>query len=108
MIDRSIQDHEGVKFGFLCCLYIVIGIVLFKIKNNVMLLEQSERFMLLDIQKTKEDLHVLKAEWAYLNDPSQLKKLVLQYLPQMRAVKPEQILTKEKSLNDMIDKAIGE
>ena len=72
-----------------------------------MLLEQNIRFLLLDIQKTKEELHILKAEWAYLNDPAQLKKLVAQYLPHMIAVKPGQILTKSRSFDDMIEKAIG-
>jgi hypothetical protein len=61
-------------------LSIVIGFALFKTKYAVMALEQQHQQVKKGIQETKEALHVLRAEWAHLNDPSRLQTLAQKYL----------------------------
>jgi len=61
-------------------LSIVIGLVLFKIKYAVMELERQHTQVRKGIQDTNEALHVLRAEWAHLNDPSRLQVLAQKYL----------------------------
>lgn len=58
----------------------LIGIMLFHIKYQVLSLEQSLTQVHQEIFKAEESLHLLRAEWAYLNDPKRLQKLAMEHL----------------------------
>lgn len=45
--------------------------------------------------KDQEALHVLKAEWTYLNRPGRLSRLAHKYL-ELQPVKPDQLVTMEQ------------
>lgn len=74
------------------CLAGAVGIGLFFIKHEVK--EQEARLAELnrDIQRNQESIHVLKAEWSFLNDPARLRHLSEKYLG-MRVMSPSQIAT---------------
>lgn len=57
-----------------------VGLGLFQLKYEVMNLEQDHKRIHKTIRETKEAIHVLKAEWAHLNDPKRLQNLCERYL----------------------------
>jgi hypothetical protein len=57
-----------------------VGLGLFQLKYQVMNLEQHHHRVQKTIRETKETMHVLKAEWAHLNDPKRLQNLSERYL----------------------------
>ncbi len=59
---------------------LVIGLSLFRLKYKVMSLEQHHNQVKRSIHDNMESLHVLKAEWAHLNDPKRLQTLAVKYL----------------------------
>lgn len=69
-----------------------VGVSLFLLKHEVQSLEDELNRVNRDIQASHEDIHVLKAEWSYLNDPARLRRLAETHL-QMSALKPEQVTT---------------
>jgi cell division protein FtsL len=74
------------------CLAGAVGVGLFSVKHEVK--EQEQRLSQLnrDIQREQEAIHVLKAEWSYLNDPTRLRALSEKHLG-MRPVVPTQVAT---------------
>lgn len=66
----------------------VLGLaaLVFHIKYEVMALAHQHRDIKLKIQKTDENLHVLKAEWSHLNNPTRLQGLVHTYLPKLKPI----------------------
>ena len=72
------------------------GIGLYHLKHEVMLLEQDLAQTNRDILKEQEALHVLQAEWTYLNDPRRLEALSKRYL-ELAPLAAEQVIT----LNDL-------
>lgn len=69
-----------------------IGVGLFFIKHEVK--EQEARLGELnqEIERNQEALHVLKAEWSFLNDPARLRALSERYLS-MKVLGPAQVAT---------------
>jgi len=59
----------------------VVGFGLFQVKYKVQNLEDDLRRLNALITAEQEQLHVLNAEWAYLNHPARLQELSAQYLP---------------------------
>lgn len=57
-----------------------VGLGLFQLKYEVMNLEQDHSRIRKTIRETDESIHVLKAEWAHLNDPKRLQGLCERYL----------------------------
>jgi cell division protein FtsL len=68
----------------------VLGVGLFFVKHEVR--DQEARLAELnrDILRNQEEIHVLKAEWSYLNDPARLRQLSEKFLS-MRVMSPSQI-----------------
>jgi hypothetical protein len=67
-----------------------LATVLFFVKHEVK--EQEVRLAELnrEIRQGQENIHVLKAEWSYLNDPVRLRQLSEHYLS-MRVMAPSQV-----------------
>lgn len=80
---------RSTAIGF--ALAAVIGITLFHIKYQVLTLEQELSQVHQEIFKTEESLHLLRAEWAYLNDPKRLQKLAADHLS-MKPVDVKQVV----------------
>lgn len=76
-----------------------IGVGLFLIKHEVKLKEHRLDEINAQIQAHQESVHVLRAEWAYLNDPVRLRALAEKYLG-MHPVQPNQIASLDVVLRD--------
>jgi hypothetical protein len=74
------------------CLAGGVGIGLFFVKHEVKEQEIRLADLNMDIQRNQEAIHVLKAEWSYLNDPARLRQLSEKFLG-MRVMGPSQITT---------------
>lgn len=73
-----------MRFGMASVL--ALAALVFHLKYEVMALSHQHRDVKLSIQKTDEDLHVLKAEWSHLNNPQRLQGLVHTYLPKFKPI----------------------
>jgi cell division protein FtsL len=71
---------------FCCC---VFG--LFQIKFKVQNLHREVADLQKQLEHEKNSIHVLKAEWAYLNQPERLQRLAEKFL-NLAEIKPEQIM----------------
>ena len=71
---------------------------LFQVKYHV----QTLRDQLAEIERQtileEEVLHILKAEWSYLNKPERLRKLVNQYLNDLNSIQIAQLSKLDKNL----------
>ncbi len=72
-------------------LAVIIGIGLFLLKYQVKALEGQLHQVNRDIRGHQESIHVLKAEWSYLNDPERLRDLTERHLA-MKSFRGEQIV----------------
>jgi cell division protein FtsL len=63
----------------------------YRVKERQEELKRVER----DIKQERERLHVLEAEWSYLNRPSRLARLARKHLD-METLQPEQIVRVEQ------------
>lgn len=59
-----------------------IGVILFKVKYEVVGLESHHHKIKKSIHEVKESIHILKAEWAHLANPERIQKLSIKYLPE--------------------------
>ncbi len=69
----------------------VAGTGLFLLKYEVQAQEEHLRDLRKDIVETEESIHVLRAEWSYLNDPLRLREEAERHLG-LHPLKPAQIL----------------
>ncbi|MDR2464632.1 MAG: hypothetical protein LBD36_03440 [Holosporales bacterium] len=76
-------------FPLLC---LCLGIILFQVKYTVSDLENTHKSLKREILAKTEELHILNAEWAYLNAPSRLQKLADKYL-KLSPITSEQIVS---------------
>jgi len=74
---------------------LIIGVALFKIKYEVIAVAGALDKVQNEILRTEESIHLLQAEWAYLNEPSRLQKLANEHL-HMTATKTNQIIRDDK------------
>lgn len=74
------------------CLAGGVGIGLYFVKHEVKEQEARLTELNLEIQRNQEAIHVLKAEWSYLNDPTRLRQLSERLLG-MRVMGPSQLST---------------
>lgn len=72
-------------------LAVIIGIGLFLLKYQVKALEGQLVQVNRDIRGHQEAIHVLKAEWSYLNDPERLRDLTERHLA-MKPFRGEQMI----------------
>ncbi len=82
-----------------CAWLIVAGFIAvgsFVLKNHVISLENKLERTNAQIMADQKSIHVLKAEWSHLNDPSRLRKLSEKYA-HMQPLKAEQFI----SINDI-------
>jgi len=78
--------------GILFVSFAVAGLGLLSAKYQVKELKAELGFAMKDLIKERAQIHILEAEWAYLNRPENLSILVRKYLPNYRPVQPSQIL----------------
>lgn len=81
------------RTSFYLCLgvSVCVAIVLFHVKYKVIGIEQQIAKVNYQILGNREAIHVLKAEWSHLNNPTILGKLNQKYLNYV-APKADQIL----------------
>ena len=85
---------NGTKFAKLSLLFTVICLVGFGslfMKNKVQELEQELVSINKSIHTDIKTIHVLKAEWSHLNNPSRLRKLAAKHIS-LNKLKAEQII----------------
>lgn len=70
----------------------IVGIGLYFVKHEVKEQEAHLADLNRQIQTHQEAIHVLKAEWSFLNDPARLKQLSEKYLD-MKVMGPAQVTT---------------
>lgn len=70
------------RFVIVCWLLAgsVTALTLFQIKQEVLVLEQELQGLHRDILRKQEAIHVLEAEWSYLNSPDRLASLAERHL----------------------------
>lgn len=61
---------------FFLCLAIISGVQLFVLKYRVMDKEEELKTIHRQILNDSREIHMLKADWALLNDPDRLRELV--------------------------------
>ena len=66
---------KGRATLFCICLAVAVGFGLFHVKYKVQALEEELTRLSGQIVHEQEQLHVLRAEWAYLNRPERLEDL---------------------------------
>jgi hypothetical protein len=71
-----------------------VGVALFFIKHEVKDMEHRLAGLNEEIQRNEDAIHVLRAEWSYLNDPARLRDLSERHLG-MHPVMPSQVATME-------------
>jgi len=76
-------------------LALVVGVALFTLKHEVQSLEEELAHINKDIYENEESIHVLKAEWSYLNDPQRVGALADRLLG-MKPIKPDQLSSIEE------------
>lgn len=81
--------QRSTAFFFLLALF--GGFLLFKVKYEVVDIEQQLAQAEQQIAREKETIHILKAEWSHLNEPQRLQKLAEKYLD-IVPMKTEQIV----------------
>ena len=77
---------------------IVLGICLYGIKHQVMHVEKELKSLRHKNQDLSESIHVLKAEWGFLNNPKRLQELNEKYV-HLKPLKTYQIASLD-SLHD--------
>lgn len=81
---------KGRATLFCICLAVAVGFGLFHVKYKVQALEEELSQLNARIVHEQEQLHVLRAEWAYLNRPERLEELNGRFL-QLGPLVPAQI-----------------
>lgn len=78
--------------GFIIVLALIVGFVLFHVKYRVADAEAEFAKVSKLIKQERENMHILRAEWTYLNEPKRLQALAQKYLD-IIPVKTEQVST---------------
>ncbi len=82
-----------ILFNAFCLMIALLsGVSLFVLKYHVKAEEELLQKTHREILQTKREIHMLEAEWAYLNDPQRLLALV-QSQTDWRVIAPKQLVT---------------
>ena len=73
-------------------LAVAVGFALFEVKYKVEDIEKNLAANVKQISSEHENIHMLEAEWAYLNEPKRLQQLAHKYLD-IIPVKAQQVST---------------
>lgn len=73
-------------------LALTAGICLYLLKHQVQVLEDELAALNRQIRMDRQAMHVLDAEWTYLNDPSRLRDLAEKHLG-LQPMGPQQVAT---------------
>jgi cell division protein FtsL len=76
---------------FFIALIILSVFGLFQVKYRVQNLKKDLVEINRQIAQNKQEVHVLKAEWVYLNDPARIKKLSDKYLDNLQFASTPQV-----------------
>jgi cell division protein FtsL len=90
------MKYSTLLFFFLA---FAVGFILFKVKYEVVEIEQKLDRTIAQIEREKENIHVLKAEWSHLNEPQRLQKLAAKHLD-IRPMRTEQIAAVRSDLRE--------
>lgn len=85
---------NSTKFAVCSLLISVTAIICFgslAVKNNVQKLEKELSAINYNIQNNIKNIHVLKAEWSHLNNPSRLRTLAAKHIS-LNPIQAEQII----------------
>ncbi len=77
--------------SFLVLLALGVGFVLFKVKYEVVEIEEKFSKTRAQIRREEDTIHILKAEWSHLNEPQRLQSLAEKYLD-IGPTKTQQVL----------------
>lgn len=69
-----------------------LSLVLFSVKYQVQDLEQELKDLNRAIISDRESIHILRAEWAHLNDPDRLQVMVDRFF-NLSPIQPDQMVT---------------
>ncbi len=72
--------HIFVKYAVAFSLVIISGAMLLDVSQRVQKAEREVRRVDRALEKERESIRVLEAEWAYLNDPARLEEITAQGL----------------------------
>lgn len=90
---------RSLFFNLICILILIlIGTQMFVLKYQVKDAEQELFSLYRRIEKDRLDVHILKAEWAVLNSPVELRKLVNQQTD-LTVITPKQIIAPDNFFN---------
>jgi len=77
-------------------LALALSIGAFRITYQVDELEKELHSLNKDILEEQETIHILKAEWSYLNDPNRLEALTKRYLEDLKEMGGGQLISLDK------------
>ena len=84
-----------------------VSVSVFVVKHEVQYLDDRMHALDRDIVRTKETIHVLKAEWAHLNQPDRLRRLAGAHL-ELGPLAAEQIGAADPMLTDLPERGDAE
>lgn len=85
------SSTKTASYVILITITCLLGFGILAMKNQVQTLEKQLAGINSDIQDDIKTIHVLKAEWSHLNNPSRLRKLASKHIF-LNPVQPEQII----------------
>lgn len=81
-----------MKYAVVFSLVVASGAMLLDVSQRVQEVEREIRATERSIAREQENIRVLQAEWAYLNDPARLEMMAISGL-EMGALSPEDIVS---------------
>ena len=86
---------SSAKKALLILSTILLAFTLYHLKYKVSGMEKNLRIVKAKIAQERESIHILRAEWEYLNNPSRLQQLNEKFL-HLNPVRTPRIITADK------------